>query len=82
MRSGSHSRLDPGPVWKLLRTDAELIAQAISRAQRVALGDRPPSDVVWENDPAEQERLREEKNVQRQKAREAHFREWGRWRDF
>jgi hypothetical protein len=70
------TRLAAVGVFQVLRTDADSLAEAMTRNQALALGIADPQDdaAIWTNTPEGQERLRRE----RQEARERFQREWGR----
>jgi hypothetical protein len=62
-------------VFRVLRTDANLLAEAMTQNQALELGAADPQEnaAVWTGTPEGQEALRKE----RQEARERYRREWG-----
>ena len=69
------TRLAAAGVFRVLRTDADYLAEAMTRNQALALGVADPAQdaAIWVNTPEGQDELRKE----RQKAREAYRRAWG-----
>jgi hypothetical protein len=71
------TRLSAAGVFRVLRDDAEILADAMTRDQALELGAADPhrdAPAIWRDTPEGQEALRKE----RQEARERFKREWGR----
>ena len=70
------TRLDAAGVFRVLRDDAAIVAEAMTRDQVLELGAAVPQEnaAVWTGTLEGQEALRREQ----QEAREQYQREWGR----
>jgi hypothetical protein len=70
------TRLAAAGVFRVLRSDADYLAEAVTRDQALELGIAGPQQdaAIWTNTPEGQEKLRRE----RQEARERFEREWGK----
>ncbi len=71
------SRLAAAGVFRVLQSDAEVLAEAMTRDQALELGAADPHEgaAIWTNTPDGQEELRKE----RQEALERYRREWGHY---
>ena len=71
------TRLAAEGVFRVLRSDADILATAMTREQALALGAADPQQdaAIWQGTPEHQEQMRKE----RQEARERYRREWGRY---
>jgi len=74
------TRLAADGVFAVLRSDAGILATAMTREQALALGAADPhrDAAIWQGTPEHQEQMRKE----RQEARERYRREWGRSPDW
>ncbi len=74
------NRLPADGVFRVLRSDAEILASAMTRDQALELGAADPSQdaAIWHGTPEHEEAMRKE----RQEARARYAREWGRYPDW